>query len=91
MKSFIECQSDEVYSKIKESTIETINNYILHGWEPGSFVYAVLSNNLIESFGCADTENARSLKEICCYVYNEIPSAAWGSAEKVAAYLKTKL
>ena len=45
MKTFEECQNDPVYCVIKESTIQSINDYVLHGFEPGGFVTAVLAND----------------------------------------------
>lgn len=76
-----------LYEIIRPDTIETINNYVLKGWEPGDFVYAVLTNNLMEAFGRADEDNRHTLFAICDYVYNEVPSLAHGSPEKVAAWL----
>ena len=31
---------------IPESTVQTLVNYAEHGWQPGSFITAVLENNL---------------------------------------------
>ncbi len=56
MKTFEECQKHEKYSKIKKSTIDTINDYVKLGLTPGGFVKAVLSNDLMRSFGLADDE-----------------------------------
>ncbi len=82
MKTFEECQKHEKYSKIKKSTIDTINDYVKLGLTPGGFVKAVLSNDLMRSFGLADDENRESLFEICSYVYNEVPSSCHGSDKK---------
>ncbi len=71
---------------IPEYTKEAIDNWVRHGWQPGSFVQAVLENNLSEAFARADDTNTRFMKEIVMYVYNEIPSPAWGSPEKVDAW-----
>ena len=86
MKTFEECQLHPEYCTIKRSTIESINNYIEHGWEPGSFVSAVLANNLMESMGCADLENRLTIFAICSYVHNEIPGLAHGSYERIEEY-----
>lgn len=73
---------------MKQSTKETLDNYVLHNFEPGGFCTAVLENNLMEAFGRADIQNRHDLFEICGYVYNELPSACHGSREKVVAWLK---
>ncbi len=80
--------SDPRYDCIRPDTIETINNYVTKGFAPGDFVYAVLSNNLMEAFGRADDDNRRALFYICDYVYNEVPARAWGSPDKIAAWLE---
>jgi len=78
----------DYYEGVRQDTIDTINNYVKIGLPPGSFVQAVLENNLMEAFGRADGGNRLSLFSICEYVYNEIPSACHGSPEKVKAWLK---
>lgn len=78
------------YPEIKQDTINTLNNYVVNGWEPGSFCRAVLENNLMQALGRADIENRKSIFEICSYVYNELPSACHGSPEKVNLWLSMK-
>jgi len=62
--------------------------YIDERREPGGFLKAVLSNDLINAVGRADTKNRADLAEIVQYCYNELPSRAWGSPEKVKAWLE---
>ena len=88
MLTFEDCQKNDNYYKIKQSTIQTINDYVEHGYEPGGFVTAVLANDLMASFGRADHENQATLFQICSYVYNEIPLSCHGSYEKVEEWLK---
>ena len=88
MKTYEECQADPVYCVIKQSTIESINNYVLYGYEPGGFVNAVLANDLMQAMGGADRENRLTLHAICSYIYNEISMSCHGSYEKVEAHLK---
>jgi len=75
---------------VPDETIETINNYIAHGVPTGDFMHAVLTNDLRQAASYADDGNARALCAIVAYLYNEAPSIAWGSAEKVNAWLKSK-
>lgn len=62
--------------------------YLDQGYEPGGFLYSVLTNNLKNAVGNADHINLRYLTNIVCYCYNEIPSEAWGSVEKVEQWMK---
>lgn len=87
MKTFEECQNDSVYCVIKESTIQSINDYVVHGLEPGGFVTAVLANDLMEAVGRADMENRLTLHAICSYIYNEIGISLHGSYEAVKKHL----
>ena len=87
MKTFEECQNDSVYCMIKESTIQSINDYAQKGYRPGGFVNAVLANDLMEAMGRADIENRLSLHAICTYIYNEIGSDLHGSYEAVKKHL----
>ena len=75
---------------MKQSTKDAIDRYIVDRIPPGSFLKAVLSNDLLESFARADEENKEDLAEIVAYLYNQIPSDAWGSPEKVRDWLSKR-
>ena len=75
---------------IPERAKETIDLYVEHGCEPGSFIYAVLTNNLIGAIGRADEHNLANIRSICQYVYNDITSECWGSEEKVKAWMEKR-
>lgn len=75
---------------MKEITKRTIDNYVEHGLLPGSFVTAVLSNDLMGALGKADIDNRRDIFEICQYVWDTVPVAAHGSPQKVSQWLKRK-
>ena len=53
----------------------------------GSFLRAVLENNLKEAVGRADTHSQLALCAITSWCYNNLPSNSWGSPEKVTAWL----
>lgn len=76
------------YFLISDDILAAINRYALHHERKGHFLMAVFANNLIDAFGRADPENEKVLHQIICYVYNEIPSSAWGTAKKVRAWLE---
>jgi len=66
---------------------ESLKRYVDHGIETGSFLRAVLENNLSEAFSRADYINQTRLHEIVRYVYNHLPANCWGSEEKVKNWL----
>jgi hypothetical protein len=63
--------------------------YFVHRIEPGSFLTAVLSNDLREACACADDENAYLLFDIVFWLYNHAPRLAWGSPARVEDWLRT--
>lgn len=68
---------------IEERFKESIDRYVKHGIPTGSFLNAVLENNLKEAVGRADHHAILNLKDIVIYLYNDVPSTCWGSPEKV--------
>lgn len=63
-----------------------------HPWEFGSFVTALLANDLVEAAGRADYLNVKRLDAYASFLYNEMPGRTgdaardyWGSYEAVAA------
>lgn len=73
---------------IPSHMLESIDLYLQHGCPPGSFLYAVLCNNLTESVARADTHNIHNLPAYAAFLYNEMPRGSWGSEEKVGAWLR---
>lgn len=67
--------------------LESLRLYVTDGIQPGHFLTAVLSNNLIEACKRADSTNLTLLPAYASYLYNDVPSSCWGSPEKVAAWL----
>jgi hypothetical protein len=76
------------YEKIKQETISGIHRYVYQHIKPGSFLTAVLSNDLKEAIGQADEDNLCEIANIVGYIYNEIPGICWGSPERVTDWLK---
>lgn len=65
-----------------------LQRYLEHRIAPGSFLRAVLENDLMGAVGHADEESARELKALVQWLWQEMPSNLWGSKERVAAWLK---
>ena len=69
---------------IKESTIAGIHRWVDHGIPPGDFLSAVLYNDLKGAVMYADDDNIVVIPQIVSYLYNCVPSACWGSPDKVS-------
>lgn len=80
---------EDPYYPINDYIYGALERYLNNGINPGSFMTAVLENNLCEAFARADSFNTSNMKNIVSYVYHHVPHNAWGSAEKVSAYLKS--
>lgn len=50
---------------------------------PGSFLTAVLENNLKEAVARADEESLDALPHIVAWLYDRAPNVAWGSPKHV--------
>lgn len=71
---------------IRRGMLVTIEKYIEHHQPTGGFLQAVLSNQLKEAFGRADTDNLTNLQAFVAFLNWEAPSDCWGSAEKYQAW-----
>ena len=74
------------YSALPEHMREGMQLYIEHGVLPGSFLQAVLENDLMGALRNADDINLHRLPDYGRFLYNEMPLAIFGSPEKVKAH-----
>jgi hypothetical protein len=72
---------------VPQRTIDSLRRYIEDRIQPGGFLLAVLTNNLVASFMRADEGNCIALKDIVAWVYHQAPSTCWGSREAVHEWL----
>lgn len=75
--------------KVPENLWEGLWNYYLHGISAGSFLDAVLRNDLRLACGKSDSDGCKHLWNICAFLYNHFPMAAWGSNEAVDRWIAT--
>lgn len=89
----------DVYGRFNEPVSWPVPTHLLEGLRryadgrvpTGGFLRAVLENNLKEAVQAADIESQRSLCAVVAYCYNSIPSASWGSPEKVNEWLAGRI
>jgi hypothetical protein len=80
--------SPERYAKLDEKFRAGIERYIERQIHPGSFLTAVLSNDLRESFGKADQWSREKLFDLVCWLYSYAPGNCWGSPAHVREWLE---
>lgn len=64
-----------------------VRRYFLEGIPPGSFLTAVLTNNLMDALGYADDDNRHALPSYGEFLYNHVPAASFGSPDRVKAWI----
>ena len=75
---------------IPQDIKDSLDRYVNEGIMPGSFLRAVLTNDLASAVFQADSKNLAALKDIMLYIYNEVPANAWGSTATVVDYAQQK-
>jgi hypothetical protein len=75
------------WSLIPKHMIEGVRNYIEHGIEPGSFLSAVLCNDLRRACECADDINRTRLFQYIQFFYSYTPTDCWGSEKRFLAWM----
>lgn len=75
------------YPPIDKLVVRQIFDYVVHGVPPGSFVRAVLENNLVGAIFSADEDNLSNIAHIAHFVYWAIPAASWGGRASVNEWI----
>lgn len=77
-------------SHVSKDYADPIYNYLVHGFEPGSFLTSVLANNFLDAVSHSHPGNTiPSLKNLVCWIVNELPEGiTHGSYETVEAWIK---
>ena len=78
------------YELLPDHCRDGMRLYVEFGIMPGSFLTAVLENNLVEAFACADEENIHRMFDYASFLYNEMPRNAWGSPKTVQDWAKAR-
>ena len=68
-----------------------MENWLEFGIYPGSFLGAILRNDLLGALGHAnDSVTLESLHQLTRWCYWQLPGPAWGSKDKVEAWAKAR-
>lgn len=71
---------------IPEHMVDGVVRYVVHRVEPGDFMTALLSNDLMGAAHRADDLNGPALFNWAKLLYNHFPIQSYGSPEAVAAW-----
>lgn len=66
-----------------------VRRWIENGIPPGSFLAAVLSNDLREACARADDVNRNRLHDIVSFFYSYAPNGCWGSPDRFQDWMKS--
>lgn len=74
------------YQNVPEHIRDGLENYLVHGIEPGGFLMAVLTNNLYGSVFSADSININRIPHIVSFLHT-VPSICIGNIENVRMWM----
>lgn len=79
------------YRKLKQRSLANgLHRYIENAVPPGSFLLAVLRNDLRAAVAVADSMSLIALPDLVRWLYNDAPRGCSGSPEIVKAYIKQR-
>ena len=74
--------------RVPKEYADPIYNYLVFGFEPGSFFTSVFANDFMSAMLRSHPANTvESLKTVAGWILNVCPHEAWGSYNKVSAWL----
>jgi len=76
------------YDSLPEHLRGGVARYIEQGIKPGSFLTAIICNNLKDSFFRADNICLERMFDIIEFFNNEAPFRCWGSKEKMTEWIR---
>lgn len=79
-----------IVNNLPDYMVEGLIRYIEDGIVPGSFLQAVLRNDLRDACARADAANRFLIWEYVNVLWNYTPSDCWGSPEKVQRWIEAR-
>lgn len=78
----------DLYPGVPEWIFHELKAYVLEGQPTGTFLQAVIANDLKDSIGRADDYGVAALQPLVRLLYNGCPGGCWGSRETYVRWLK---
>jgi hypothetical protein len=75
---------------IPERMRDSIKLYIEKGIHPGSFLSAIIRNDLRGACESADDENLQNIPAYIYYFYNYAPISCWGGPKSMKGHMERK-
>ena len=75
------------YWRVERDFAEPMYNYLVHGFEPGSFFLGWYANDASAIVHSHPGNSVESLKNLSKWMINCMPNTAWGSYHKVEKWL----
>lgn len=79
-----------MHAGVPAHLIDGLVLYLTHGIQPGSFLLAVLTNDLFAAMNRADEESREGLYRLCVFIWNDVPASAWGTKAKVSDWMTAR-
>lgn len=76
------------YTRLPMHMQDVARLYVERGVPGGSFLTAVVSNDLVAAFSRADDMNTAAMRDWCMWLRSEAPIGCYGSPEKVSEWVK---
>lgn len=70
----------DLADKVPEHLREGLARYVIFGIKPGSFLCAVIGNDLHGAIRYGDDDSLAGIKPIITFLYNSTPASCFGSA-----------
>lgn len=75
------------YAKLPHHMQDAMARYVQSGIPPGSFLTAVLSNDLMGAMGHADDINRTFIFDYAVFLKSQAPIGCWGSPQHVEDWI----
>lgn len=82
----MEREHPNTWSNVHQDCRHAIFNYLVHGYNPGGFLTAVMTNDLYRAAATADIENSKRLTRVANFVTQALPSCCYGSHAAMEAW-----
>lgn len=87
IKARMRAKFDEYIEYLPDHIRGGMERYVFDRIPPGSFLRAVLENDLKEAIGRADDINIKRIHDIVLFVVNGLPQSCQGSVDRVRGWL----